>query len=325
VASPVLVLALVAMLVQAGCASVEHVRLYREARADFGQAAEQDNLTTLNHLFPAAASVEAARQSAPPSPSARPFDVEGARKSYERWHHVHRELGALLSRAERELRADHLYGAARALEIRARARRDFYAHVLGVGGAAPGAGPIPPLTVSVQEADAVLAQRDVELFPRDEYLLRSLRPTIRYEIAYLNALRLMERRQPVALPAIDGIVGQMAQAEEELAAAAPRYPAQVLPHATMSRFAMLVSAEFLVQDTANQQLPIPPEDARLADLPGLRHLGERIARFRACVQTAGTAESGLFTALGLDPRPQNLTTWGLGEVTGAARALIPCR
>jgi hypothetical protein len=318
-------LVLLAVLVQAACASVEHVRLYREARADFGQAAEQDNLATLNRLFPAAASVESARQQAPRRSPAGTFDVEGARRSYERWHNVHHELGALLSRAERELRADRLYGSAKALEVRARARRDFYAHVLSVGGAAPGAGPVPPLTVAVQEADTVLAQRDLELFTRDEYLVRSLRPTIRYEIAYLNALRLIERGQPVTLTALDEIVGQMARAEEELATAAARYPAQVLPHATMSRFVMLVSAEFLIQDTANQPLPIAPGSPQLAGLPGLRLVGERIARYRACVQTPATAESSLFTALGLEPTPQNLTTWGLGEVTAPGPAAISCR
>ena len=297
------------LVVQTGCASVEHIRLYRDARADFQDAARKDNAATLDSAFPDAAKAQAL--SAGARGGAGSLDVDAARQSYERWHQVHAELAALASRAERELSADRLYGATRALEIRAKARRDFYAHVLSVGGAAPGAGRIPPLTVSVQEAHALLARKDVELFPRDEYALRSLQPTVRYEIAYLNALRLTP---PVSLEALDDILRQMAIAEQELASPASAYPEHVVPHATMSRVIILASARTLLQERANVMTPVPAADARVAQHPGLRLLGERVTAFRARALDAQTPESRLFRALGLEPTAQNLTTWGLGDV-----------
>jgi hypothetical protein len=304
---PVLLLfLLVSLLVQTGCASVEHIRLYRDARAEFQDAARMDNIATLERAFPDAATVQA-----PNRAGAAPFDLDAARQSYERWHQIHAELSARASRAQRELSADRLYGATRALEIRARARRDFYAHVLSVGGAAPGPGRIPPLTVSVQEANALLARKDVELFPRDEYVLRSLQPTVRYEIAYLNALRLGPR---APLEALDDILRQMATAEQELADPPSAYPEHVLPHATMSRLVMLTSARALLQERANVMTPVPAADPRVAQHPGLKLLGERVAAFRARALDGRSPESRLFSALGLEATAQNLTTWGLGDV-----------
>jgi hypothetical protein len=306
----------------AGCGSLEHIRLYRDARDDFSTAAREDNLTTLANVFPDAQTIREAAARLPVAFSAPPegFDLAKARRGYERWYQVHAELAALDARAESALRQDRLYGSSRALEVIARARRDLYGHVLSVGGAAPGAGPIPPLTESAGEAERLLGEKGVEIFPRDEYLLRSLRPSLRYEIAYLNALRaLAPPAAGLELKTAGEIAGQMALAEAELAAEAASAPSQVAPMAAMSRMVMLVSGEFLVQAKARQRLPLPRESPLLAQHPGLKLLADRIASFRERVRSEGTPERDLFLRLGLEPTGQNLTTWGLGEVAEGPR------
>ena len=307
-------------LVQTGCASVEHIRLYREARTDFSNAAKSDNVEVLRNLFPDPKTIG----DVPKTQSTLNF-FNGAQQSYERWYAVHVEFAALNSRASNELAQDQLLGSSKALEIISKSRQDLYAHILSAGGkpvAPPTAatrGPVQsqdPLTVSVAMANELLSQKDIQLFPRDEYLLRSLRPTVRYEIAYVNALRAAPPDSAAAsLDTIAPIVGQMAQAEKELEGASRDSPANVKSHATMSRLTMLVTARFLVQERARKVPPlITRTDEDLTRHSELACLSERIHNFLTQASTPDTSENNVFKSLGAEPTIPNLTDWGLGEI-----------
>ena len=73
-----LCLTLGCLLVQTGCASVDHLRLYRDARKDFSPAAQADNIQTLKNIFPDPKTV---KESVNRSIEFKYFD--GARLSYE--------------------------------------------------------------------------------------------------------------------------------------------------------------------------------------------------------------------------------------------------
>jgi hypothetical protein len=310
---------LVALAALMGCASVEHIQLYRQARQDFSDAARLDNVGAIRRIAPDATQIESMKSSVrkdltrPAGPgNPNDADVEVA-PSFERWQNVYAEFAALNGRASRELAADHLLGSSQALQILSQARRDLYAQLLKVDGSSGAEVTAPPLTEAVAQANALLNNSQIKLFPRDAYLLRVLEPLTRYEIAYVNASSLSRRKSPLSADEIDDLLAQIAQAEkdtESAADAAGDARGSILPHATMSRFMMLVAGEFLLQEKANVQLPM---DAGVAK-PGAAELGARVARFRGQALTNGAPEHELFLRLGLAPDDQRLTTWGVGLI-----------
>src|SRR5687768_16075015 len=100
-----------------GCAPIDHIRNFRDARQDFSATAQTDNASSLKDLFPNPATLP---------PASATYDFTQAAESHQRWHDVHLTLAALNSRAADRLRADQLYGSSRALEILAKSRVDMY-------------------------------------------------------------------------------------------------------------------------------------------------------------------------------------------------------
>ncbi len=318
----ILWLAIVYLLVQSGCASVEHVRLYREARMDFSEAAKFDNTLVFNNIFPEPASLNNL------GANSSQFNYNNVEQSYEKWYRVQAELVALNSRSSKELAQDQLLGSSKSLEIISKSRTDLCAQILSAVGkpVSPPQATNPslqkspdPLTVSVAQAEDLLSKKDIQLFPRDEYLLRSLRPAIRYDIAYVNSLRAKQSPDKNKLETFAPIIGQMVQAEKELAETAKACPDNVKLHATMSRYVMLHTARGLLQDIEGAKLPLNVKDPDYASNAELQSLSERLHNFRTQATSLQTPENSLVQNIGLlgaDPRTtlQRLTLSGLGEI-----------
>jgi hypothetical protein len=317
-----LCLTLGCLLVQTGCASVDHLRLYRDARKDFSAAAQADNIQTLKNIFPDPKTV---KESVNRSIEFKYFD--GARLSYEQWYEVHAAFSALNARAERELEQDQLLGSSKAMEIISKSRKDLFAQILSAGNNPmpypPTASPQPqpstpdPLTAAVEQADKLLKTKDNQLFSRDEYLLRSLRPTVRYEIAYVNKLRSVrpsDKKNQIEVYA--PIIGQMTKAEEELAEVSRSCPANVKNYTTMSRFIMLVAARDIAMNIEGKtKTALTLTNIDYANNEDLRFLNKRINNFRVgTVAAEPTPENELMRNLGLQPTLPELTQWGLDEL-----------
>jgi hypothetical protein len=302
-------LALVCLLIQSGCVSVEHIRLYREARQDFSAAANEDNVATMKSLFPGPESFKNLS-----NPAASSFNHNQVQESMGRWDAVLREFQALNSRKKQELADDQLLGSSQTLQILAELRRDLCIHILGSGGRQL---VDLPLTNVLAKAEALADSKDVKLFERDEFLLRSLRPMVRYEIAYINANRPYtevknkdgktdtekdkKKRAESFLP----IVEQMAIAERELESG--KAPSNMVPYVTMSRFIMLNSGRYLVwsPDKARIALPLDLRDdkqkSQYESSKELKLLNDRVAHFLQKAGKKETPENNLINSLGLTP------------------------
>lgn len=326
--------ALLCLLIQSGCASVEHIRLYREARQDFSAAAREDNNLTANNLFPDPSSFKDLYSSS--NPTASDFSLNQAQESMGRWDAVLREFQALNRLKKKELLDDQLLGSSQTLQILAQLRRDLWTHFLESGGgqlAYPeNVGPSkssvseqskPPLTAALAQAETLAANKEVKLFDRDAFLLKSLRPMVRYEIAYINASR----------PYIDGnksrvetflpIAEQMVLAEKELEEISSTDQRNLQSYITMSRYIMLVSARYVVAslDKGKVQLPLDLKDEndkkRYDSSQELKKLHERVNHFQKQAETKDTPEQKLINSLGVTS--EKLGGVGLGPIVKAGQ------
>ena len=297
------VITLAGLLFFSGCASVEHVRLYRDARADFSLAANKDNLETLGNLFPDPQKLNQAET---------PLDAswKGAQESMERWDAVLATFTALNKQKKSELAQDDLLGSSLTLQAMAQLHRDLHAHVLGAASktimppaerGTPVAIPPQTLTTTLAQAEELATNGEVKLFARDLFVLKSLRPMVRYQIAYLNALREIRKLQGKASSAVYlPLVEQMALAEQELTAT-PDCPGHMNPYVTLSRYIMLLSAQNLVQHPkrAGIRLPLSEEESLHRGSSALILLHKRVHHFNAEAGKADTPESALLVTLGL--------------------------
>ena len=342
---------LVCLLIQTGCASIEHVRLYHDARSDFSAAAHEDNLATLQGIFPNPKALSGLTNDAS-------VDYVGVQASVERWETVLAEFRALNCRKKKELSDDQLLGSSLTLQIIAQLRRDLWAHALSPDDkqnqdleklddpssqgdpltqcGSPQQSPMP-LTDTLAQAEALAANKGVKLFERDEFLLRSLRPMVRYEIAYINTIKAdaefknrNKNKKPGEKPvdteekrkAYIPIVGQMVQAEKKLSELADKSPSTMKPYVTMSRYIMLVSSQALVADPnrVNVQLPVTQEkDKELYNKEEkLKKLNDRIKNFRSNAGAGGKPENDLIKKIGLGTGDigRNLDGSGLPCVVG---------
>jgi len=287
---------LLCLMIQSGCSSsVEHIRLYREARQDFSDAAHEDNRVIKEKLFPEPGNFKNLLS----NPAIFEFSYNKAQESMGRWDAVQREFIALNNNKECELTADALFGSSRTFQIMAQLRRDFWIHFLKAGGGQLENidGQSKPLTEALAQAEKLVANKDVKLFERDSLLLKSLRPRVRYEIAYINASRPC-LNDTLKKKTFFPIAEQMAQAEKELAEASSTTQGNLQYYFTMSRYIMLVSARQVVvgSDKASQKLPLEENDKSVNEFPTLN---ERVNYFRKQATNQGTPEQKLINSLGL--------------------------
>jgi hypothetical protein len=287
------------------CATIEHVRIFRDARTEFSQAASIDNARYGKQLVATNASIA----------TLLPNAVE-VQASFERWSHVASLFVALNRRAEDELRADDLFGSSRVLELVARSQLAFYGHELEAMGqptAANAVEPIEPLTAIVAEAQTLMQDSRIRLFARDAYLARSLAGEVRYKIAFLAAERALLAGKPADeayLNAMSAAAEQMAQAETEIASATAGTDEAIVRQAALARLAMLKSARYLISETANQA---PPQARTAAPI-----LAARLDAFHAACLKTGTPEWRLMRwIVGRDPKEEDLAGLGLGRFTSS--------
>lgn len=305
--------ALLGVALSAGCASIEHVRLYRDARAEFSAAADKDNAAVLGTAFPVVANA---------GPAEALASTAQVQASFERWDRVASLFGALNRRAASELRQDQLYGSSRVLELVARSHRAFYGHSLTATGDGPpatearpaaGAGSVEALTVPVAEARELLKDTSVVLFARDAYLARSLAGENRYKIAFLDATRAVAAQSRPKAERVHALCEQMARAEAEVATATKDAGEAVERQAAISRLLMLKSARHLLTIIGN----VNPDTAA-ADVPTL---AARIREYRENAVDPNKSEGRLLQwMLGRLPTGDasgDLASLGLGTIGGA--------
>ena len=286
---------LLCLMIQSGCSSVEHIRLYREARQDFSAAALADNNVTKENLFPNPNRFNDLLSSS----ATADLSYNRAQESMGSWDAVLREFTALNKNKESELTADALFGSSRTFQIMAQLRRDFWIHFLKAGG---GQLDYPEksksLTEALDQAEALVKKKDVKLFERDSLLLQSLRPRVRYEIAYINASRPCPNDTILKRKTFFPIAVQMAQAEKELAEVSRTAQKNLQYYFTMSRYIMLVSARHVVfGDKYADQSKTKHLSREKAD--ELKTLIDRVNHFREQADNLGTPENNLINSLGL--------------------------
>ena len=241
-----------------GC-GLEHVRALREAQDEFSTLAERENTQSMRMLFPPAEAMgqHIATAKEPAQiwlPGAGSLNtLSGLHRGY---FDLYQRLRALENRAGTQLKADGLAGAMATLRVLTHWRTLFYAHVLSIEEALPplepGQQPAIPkaLTDVIAEANGLLSDKNLTLYPRDQFMLRALRPLIRYELVYIRIFAAdRSRTLPQDLsgvPLVTPWVEEIAQAATELAAINEPQYRHMRPYQTLALFAMLRSAQRLL-------------------------------------------------------------------------------
>jgi hypothetical protein len=182
--------------------------------------------------------------------------VEALVSLHRGYFELYQRLGALENRAGGQLKADGLAGATATLRLLAHWRTLFYAHVLSIEEALPPlqSGQQPPLpkalTEIIAEANRLLNDKNLTLYPRDQFMLRALRPLIRYELVYIRIFDAdRHNRLPQdtsGLPLVTPWIEEIAQATTELAAINEAQYRHMASYQTLALLAMLRSAQRLV-------------------------------------------------------------------------------
>ncbi len=316
---PRLILAVALLGLLVGCQSLEHISILRDEQHDFSEAAAEENNLTLSHVLPLGKPEEKTAfkwNSGFDSQLQTGFTPEKSYNLYTRYGQIYHTLDALERRAAARLKQDQLYGNAAALRVLAFWRMTFFGQLLQVTPAAEPLSaastntapilPVPPAAMSevAAEANQVLADPSFDsgaLFPRDLFLLKAVQPLTRYDIAYLNAVRLDRSGQfehdntADFTNRVQQIVGQIAQAEQELAALGQRQSAQLQRYAALARFTMLRTGRALVTQTGFPS--IAPDTAQT-----FKNLASRIQTFQAEAESERpNAVRSLLTDLGISP------------------------
>jgi hypothetical protein len=244
------------------CSSLEHLSVLRQSQNTFNALAEKENQLTSRHVFPSTAQIT--NQPAGFDWRAGWHDLNtgfGGSQAYDcytGYGDVYATLNALERRSAPQLRADGLYGNVETLRVIALWRKTFFGHLLQVGLPEPtndvGLLAMGALSEVASQAEATVnrarAQTNDQIYPRDLFLLQAVRPLVRYDIAYINALRLDRdgrlNNKENDRPSITNVVWQMALAEEELANLAGTNATVSSDYATLARLTMLRTARTIV-------------------------------------------------------------------------------
>jgi hypothetical protein len=244
-------------VILAGC-GLEHVRLLREAQQEFSALASVETSQAMRMLFPptAATGQHIATAKAPAQIWLPGADkVEALVSLHRGYFELYQRLRALENRAGGQLKADGLAGATATLRVLAHWRTLFYAHVLSVEEALPPLTTEPPplpktLTEIIAEANRLLNDKNLTLYPRDQFMLRALRPLIRYELVYIRIFDAdRQHRLPQdtsGIPLVTPWIEAIAQAATELTAINEAQYRHMASYQTLALLAMLRSAQRLV-------------------------------------------------------------------------------
>ena len=323
-------LAVVASAMMVGCASVDHVRSLREARATYNDATSRANTSASRNLMTAAAS-DLRDPPAGGSPVWSPTDAElsmgfgsedlfGLHAAY---NDAALQLADLNSGSRSELIADKLYGSSRTLQLLCEWKAAFFARLLGVDAPDPAGAGVLPETPAMTELRArrraVLADlqgNEASLFPRDQLYLAALEPLLRYDNAYIYAVEYSKLGKFDAgitasgaerLAAVREIVEEMAQAEEELASIRTDARHTLIAISAAREMMLRTAVAIVLQAQVNRDPGLWRFSAAERSLPRLT------ARLLAFGQ--GCAEPG-------DPLNEFLAELGIAKTRDDALALI---
>jgi hypothetical protein len=297
---------LAALLAATGCLHVGHIQVLRDSQEHFSELARLENDAALRSAAPPRVDP---LQLAPRVPAR---DATGF---YHGYRGIYLDVEALRRRAGRRLAQDGLASSAALLSLLACWRMAYNGHLAALQGAA--LEPLPteagatsgvaatalPSLASVRalarSAREEARREQLPVLPRDAYLMDALPALLRYDIAYLEAVRaarngtLASAGTPADQDTAKRIVGQMVRAENELAEDTRGAPRSVKPYALLARYQMLVNARLVA---AHVKI-----DARGIQAGALPELRERSCGLHAELG-AGTTPAGLDPALLLPER-----------------------
>ncbi len=227
-------------IVLSGCASVDHVNTYREAREIYNEATGSANnvIASQDAIATADASASTTTWAPPPSGLSTGFSDSDYSRLHKRYTEVVVLLRALHTNNESRnaLKQDRLLGTSLTVQLLSEWKAAFYARLLEIDAApdsASGALPEPTSIANLRarhkEVMSSLKSAEAAVFPRDQFLLSAFLPLLRYDNAFLYAAQWSgeERFDDIGTPdrgtrlaSVKSIVQQMAQAERELAALA---------------------------------------------------------------------------------------------------------
>jgi len=186
--------ALLSSAVLTGCGTV-HVTNLREAQEDFSKLASDENKITGRAAF-YTTTAEIKDEGGNQNPGSA-FSWRQAMKLHRGYHELNQRLTTMRENATGALANDKLYGVTATLEVLSDWRATFFGHLAqslpkDTSNSDKG-NPVDPkkLTAVAARAERIrhLANdENVNLFPRDRFILKAMNPLIKYDIAYLNTL-----------------------------------------------------------------------------------------------------------------------------------------
>ena len=315
--------ALLTVAPPSGCASVDHVNAYREARAIYNDATADQNIRAGASLPDGGLGDRAGSWEPPSQDLSTGFADAEALGLHDRYTEA-----AILLRAINEDRTsraalidDRLYGSSATLQLLAEWKAAFYARLLGVrspGGADPSGLPTEPPAMTELRArrDALVRELggvEAAVFPRDQFYLAAMGPLLRYDNAFLAAVewnqqRRFERDRDRAdrLRDVRAVAEEMARAEAELARITDEgdferhiVMASVAARQMMLRTGVAVAlhADVDVEDGALWDFAAASSDHNLPTL------SSRVMAFAEGAATPGDPVQEFLASLGVSPKP----------------------
>ena len=191
---------------QISCATVKHVGGLRELQDEFTKISDELSTSTIAAIVPTTVAEGSANSAVigeltslrdAQSTLQRATNNELERRAFVKYRAIAKRLAELNKTTEHSLRADNLYGVSMTLQVLAEWKAAFYEHLLRFDKSAK-SGNATNMEVS-QSFAAVskkaettikyLNQMKVPLFPRDRFFLAAMKPLVRYDLAYLWAVR----------------------------------------------------------------------------------------------------------------------------------------